>query len=126
MKKKINKSIKIIRTENISDESFYKKIILEINIIVRDLIKQQNLIDVRTPSFLNVKIKLKNKNNLIILNNKLKKIDLINNFYVQQLNKDYALVKIKYLGKIKKIINKLKEQNINLKRFNGEWEINIT
>ena len=124
--KKINKSIKIIRTENISDESFYKKIILEINIIVRDLIKQQNLIDVRTPSFLNVKIKLKNKNNLIILNNELKKIDLINNFYVQQLNKDYALVKIKYLGKIKKIINKLKEQNINLKIINGEWEINIT
>ena len=124
--KKINKSIKITRTENISDESFYKKIILEINIIVRDLIKQQNLIDVRTPSFLNVKIKLKNKNNLIILNNKLKKIDLINNFYVQQLNKDYALVKIKYLGKIKKIINKLKEQNINLKIINGEWEINIT
>ena len=105
---------------------FYKKIILEINTIVTDLIKQQNLIDVRTPSFLNVKIILNNKNNLILLNNKLKKIDLINSFYVQKLNKDYALVKIKYLGKIKKIINKLKKENIYLKMHNGEWEIKIT
>ena len=123
---KINKKIRIIKKENINDKDFYKKIILEINTIVTDLIKQQNLIDVRTPSFLNVKIILNNKNNLILLNNKLKKIDLINSFYVQKLNKDYALVKIKYLGKIKKIINKLKEENIYLKMHNGEWEIKIT
>jgi hypothetical protein len=123
---KINKKIRIIKKENINDKDFYKKIILEINTIVTDLIKQQNLIDVRTPSFLNVKIILNNKNNLILLNNKLKKIDLINSFYVQKLNKDYALVKIKYLGKIKKIINKLKKENIYLKMHNGEWEIKIT
>ena len=39
--------------------------------------------------------------------NRLEKIDLIDEYYVQQLNKDYILVKIKYLGKITKIINKL-------------------
>ena len=41
------------------------------------------------------------KNNLVEFNNRIKNIDLIDNFYVQQLNKDYVLVKIKYLGKIK-------------------------
>ena len=101
------------------------KICFEINNKIRDLIKSQNLIDVRTPSFLNVKIELKNKDNLVRFNNRLQKIDLINNFYVQQLNKDYALVKIKYLGKIDKIINKLKEQKINLKLIKGQWLLNI-
>ena len=34
---------------------------------------------------------------------------------MQQLNKDYVLVKIKYLGKINKIISKLKDQKIDFK-----------
>jgi hypothetical protein len=50
---------------------------------------------------------------------------LINNFYVQQLSKDYILVKIKYLGKIDKIINKLKDEKINLIMIAGEWQLNI-
>ena len=89
------------------------------------MIKSQNLIDVRTPSFLNVEVKLNNKSNLIEFNNRLKKIDLIDNFYVQQLNKDYFLVKIKYLGKINKIIKKLDDQNIRLKLIAGQWQLKI-
>ena len=111
--------------KNFDKKKFYKKIILEIDKEVRDLIKSQNLIDVRTPSFLNVEIKMNKKNNLIEFDNRLKNIDLIDNFYVQELNKDYVLVKIKYLGKINKIINKLKDQNINLKMISGQWQLNI-
>ena len=107
------------------EEDFYNSIILEINNIIGDLIKSQNLIDVRTPSFLNVEIKLNDKSNLIEFNNRLKKIDLIDNFYVQQLNKDYVLVKIKYLGKINKIIKKLDDQNIKLKLIAGQWQLKI-
>ena len=90
---------------------------------MKDLIKSQNLIDVRTPSFLNVEIKLEKKTNLVEFNDRLKKIDLIDNFYIQELNKDYALVKIKYLGKIEKIISKLKSQNINLQLIKGQWQL---
>ena len=51
---------------------------------------------------------------------------LIDNLYVRELNKDYVLVKIKYLGKINKIIKKLKDQNMNLKmKKEGQWELNI-
>ena len=94
-------------------------------IVLKDLIKSQNLIDVRTPSFLNVEIKLNSKNNLVEFNNRLKNVDLIDDFYVQQLNKDFILVKIKYLGKISKIIKKLKDQNIDLEMKEGQWKINI-
>ena len=89
------------------------------------MIKSQNLIDVRTPSFLNVRIELNKKSNLVEFNNRLKKIDLIDSFHVQELNKDYVLIKIKYLGKINKIIDKLKDQEINLKMIAGQWQLNI-
>ena len=123
--KKINKNLSIKNKENLNKKEFYREIIFEINNIIRDLIKSQNLIDVRTPSFLNVEIKLNKKSNLVEFSNRLNKIDLIDNFYVQKLNKDYVLVKIKYFGKINKIINKLKDQNINLKMIAGQWQLTI-
>ena len=87
--------------------------------------KSQNLIDVRTPSFLNAEIKMNKKDNLVEFSQRLKEIELIDTFYVQKLNKDYVLIKIKYLGKIDKIINKLKNQNIDLKMIEGQWQFNI-
>jgi len=123
--KKINKNLSVDKKQDLSQKEFYNKIILQTNKIIRDLIKSQNLIDVRTPSFLNVEIKLNDKSNLVEFDNRVKKIDLIDNFYVQQLNKDYALVKIKYLSKINKIISKLKKENIELKMIAGQWQINI-
>ena len=123
--KKINKKLTINNDANFAKKKFYNQIILEVNIIIQDLIKSQNLIDVRTPSFLNVEIKLDKKNNLFEFTNRVKKIDLIDNFYVQELSKDSVLIKIKYLGKIDKIINKLKIQKIDLKLDSGQWQLNI-
>ena len=122
--KKLNKNL-LISNPGLNQEQFNDKIISEIKNIIRDLIKSQNLIDVRIPSFLNVEIKLNNRSNLVEFNNRLKKIDLIDSFYVQELNKDYVLVKIKYLGKINKIIKRLKDQNIDLIMKKGQWELNI-
>ena len=124
--KKINKNLSINkRKENFDEKNFNKKIIIEINNMVKDLIKSQNLIDVKTPSFLNVEIQLNKKSNLVEFSNKLNKIDLIDNFYVQELNKDYVMIKIKYLGKINKIINKLKDEKIDLKMIAGQWQLKI-
>ena len=123
--KKINKTLNLSNKENLSEEDFNEFIIKKINQTIKDLIKSQNLIDVRTPSFLNVKIKLNKKDNLVQFSNRIKKIDLIDNFYVQQLNKDFIIVKIKYLGKINKIINKLKNEKIHLKMNNGQWQLSI-
>ena len=124
-KKQINKSLSVKKKNNFNKKDFYEKIIFEINNEILDLIKSQNLIDVRTPSFLNVEIKLNKKDNLVEFKKRLEKIDLIDDFYVQKLNKDYVLVKIKYLGKISKIINKLKDQKINLKMIAGQWQLTI-
>ena len=104
--KKINKTLMIKLTSD-NQEKLDNKIIFTIKNEIKDLIKSQNLIDVRTPAFLNVEIKLNKKNNLVEFKKRIKNIDLIDKIYIQQINKDNVFVKIRYLGKIRKIIKKL-------------------
>ena len=90
-----------------------------------NLVKSQNLIDVKTPSFINIKFFMDKKNNLVELDSRIKKIDLIENLYFLEINKKYVLLKIKYLGKINKIIDQLKDQNILLELKNDQWSLKI-
>ena len=83
------------------------------------------MIDIKTPSFLNVNFVIEKKNNLAQFNERIKKIDLIEDIYVQQFDKNSVKLRIKFLGKINKLISQLKIQNIILQIKNEEWEIII-
>ena len=122
--KKINKTL-IINNSSANPKEFNDLIIFEIKKTITEAIKSQNLIDVRTPSFINFKINLKNEGNLETLNTRLDEIDLISNFYVQELNKDYAVIKIRYFGRITKIIKKLEDKKMNLRQEADGWVLNI-
>ena len=117
--KTISKNLKI-NENNLEKEELYKEIIVQIKKELINIVKSKNLIDVRTPFFLNVKLNL-NKSNLVELNLRLKKVDSIENIYVQEFNKNYMNLKIKYLGNLDKIINQLKRENIDLKLINDQW-----
>ena len=58
--KLISKSINL-KKQISKDPKFYEKIIIEIKKELVDLVKSKNLIDIRTPSFLNVKFELDKK-----------------------------------------------------------------
>ena len=88
-----------------------------------NIVKSENLIDIRTPSFLSVKFNLNKTSNFVELNSRMQNIDLVENIYVQEFNKDYMKLRIKYLGKIQKIINQLKNKKINLQLINDQWVI---
>ena len=122
--KYISKSLTLI-SKNDELERFKENIIFEIKNVITNLVKSQNLIDIRTPSFLNVKLNLNKKNNLYLFNLKIKDIGSIEKIFVQQFNRDYVNLRIKYLGKIEKLINQLKNENINLRLVNDEWVIKI-
>ena len=111
-----------IKNNGLDKNKFDESIIIKINEQIINILKSQNLIDVRTPSFLNVKLDL-SKSNLILLKSKLQKINLIEDVIAYQFNKDYVSLKVKYLGKIDKIINELKKEGILLELDNEEWMI---
>ena len=120
----LSKSLSLKKV-NLAKDKFNEKMIFEIKGELENLIKSQNLIDIRTPSFLNVKLNLNKDNNLVLLNSAIKKIDLIENIFVLEFNKDFVNLKIKYLGKLEKIINQLKNKKIDLKFMNDQWLIKI-
>ena len=124
MNKNIDKSI-IIERSNSNNKEFYKKIISKVSDEIINLVKSQNLIDIKTPSFINTTLQINKKNNLVELNKRLKNIELIDEIFVQEFNNTYALIKIKYLGKLDKIINQLKEQKIILSLKDDQWRLEL-
>ena len=124
MKKNIDKSI-VIERSNSNNKEFYKKIISKVIDEIINLVKSQNLIDIKTPSFINTTLQINKKNNLVELNKRLKNIELIDEIFVQEFNNTYALIKIKYLGKLDKIINQLKEQKIILSLKDDQWRLEL-
>ena len=106
-------------------DSSYKNTIEELKIEISELWKNNNLIDVRTPSFLNVTLDINKKDDLLKLQEALNKIDLIDNYYVFELDKDQVKIKIKYLGKIDKIKSKLYENNIKVIINESKWKLKL-
>ena len=120
--KNISKGLNL-KKQTLETEEFNKTIINETKKELINLVKSKNLIDIRIPSFLNVSLNLNKRNNLVELNSRLKNIDSIENVFVQNFNKNYMNLKIKYLGKLDKIINLLKRENIDLYLNGDQWVI---
>ena len=127
----INKKIYLksrIQNKNISKNLNFKQdnldeIILKIKDEIINLVKSKNLIDIQTPSFLNVKLLLNKNSNLILLKKKINTLDLVENIFVQEFNKNYVNIRIKYLGKLEIILNQLKKENIILQLVDDQWVI---
>ena len=122
--KKINKNL-LIENNFKEKEKNYREIIQRTRNEIIDLVKSKNLIDIKTPSFLNIKLTPNKNNNLAELHKRLNNIGLVDDLYVQEINSEYVLLKIKYLGKLEKIINELKKEKIILKQKNDEWGIKL-
>ena len=122
--KKINKSLEI-KNYKLEKNELHEKIIINIKNELVNIVKSQNLIDIRTPSFLNAKFKINKKNSLVELKKRAEQIDLVEKIFIQEFNNEFVVLKIKFLGKVNNIINELKKEKINL-RLNGEqWSLNI-
>ena len=119
----ISKNLNI--KNDIKDNNSKNGVIFLLKDEITNLVKSENLIDIRTPAFINVKLNLNKENNLVFFSSKIKKIDLIEDIFVLELNKDHVNIKIKYLGKFERMVNQLKKENIILQLVNDEWLIKI-
>ena len=87
--------------------------------------KEQNLIDASTPSYLTLNVQFKEPHNLREVLSKIKKISIIKSHNIQELNKNNAIIKIKYLGKIKSLENFLTQSGFGLRIQDNEWNLII-
>ena len=71
-KKNISKGIDF-KKQNLKSEEIYEQIITTTKKEIIDLVKSVNLIDIRTPAFLNIQLKLNKNTNLVEFNNRIKK-----------------------------------------------------
>jgi len=122
--KNIDKSLLLTNNELIGTDK-YNDIIVQITDEITSLVKAQNLIDVRTPSFLNARLLIDKKNNLVELNKRLQNINLIDDIFVQEFNNEFVLLKIKFIGKVDRILKQLENQKIILKLKDDQWSLKI-
>jgi len=118
--KKIDIFVKDLENKKVREET-----ILKLKSIVHDMWKEQNLIDASTPSYLTLNVQFYESHNLREVLSKIKKISIIKSHNIQELNKNNAVIKIKYLGKIKSLENFLTQSGFRLKIQDNEWNLII-
>ena len=124
--KNIKKLKKIeIAVKNIDDRKVREETISKLKFVVHDIWKDQNLIDVSTPSYLTVNLKLTKPSNLENALRIISNFNLVKNLHVQQINNNNAQIKIKYFGKIKNLQNLFMESGFVLKINDNEWNLKL-
>ncbi len=115
----------ILKNKESSEVNKYDKILFFLKDEIFEVIKSQNIIDVRTPSFFNIKLILRKQDDLIKFQTILRDIDLIENYKVNEFSKRVAYIKIKYYGKINKITEKLSQRGLKINAKNEKWEVSL-
>jgi len=122
--KEIDKSLNLkIYPEN--KTKTYEEAILTLKEEISQIWKSQNLIDVNTPSFLDLFLEIKQTNDYLKLRNIFNSIDLIENYSVLEMTNKHVKVRLEYKGKINKLRDKLLKNKINIKIIDNIWKTKI-
>ena len=112
-----------IFVKNLENKKVREETILKLQSILHDIWKEQNLSAATTPSYLTLNAQFNEPYNLEEVISKIKKISIIKSYNIQELNKNNAKIKIKYLGKIKSLENFLIQSGFRLKIQDNEWNL---
>ena len=117
---------KVIRTNSFKNINYNNKenlivLINNLKIIYEDFWKDQNLIN--TSIKLPFSIRINNKDFILAseFEKTLDKVDLINNYFISQFNKDYIYYEVVFNGTTSKFINLMKDQNYNFDTQKKIW-----
>ena len=112
-------------SEGLEDKESRNSIIKSVKYYINELWKEENLIDISVPSYLVVNTKIKDPSSLEKIIKIMKKISLIDNHIVQELNSESAKIKIKFFGKIQNLQNSFLRNGIEFKIIHDEWNLNL-
>ena len=111
--------------QDLAKKEVRENIIINLKSNINDMWKEQNLVDISTPSYLTVNARLKEPGSLINIIEKIKEISLIDYYFVEELDKNSAKIKIKYFGKIKNLQNSFQDNGFEFKVIHNEWSLNL-
>ena len=103
----------------------YEEAIINLKREINQIWKSQNLIDINTPSFLDLFLDNQQTNDYLKFTNFFNSTDLIENFSVLEMTNKYSKVRIKYKGKLIKLREKFLDNKINIKIINNVWRATI-
>ena len=113
------------KIQDIDDMEKRALIIKDLKFHINDLWKEQNLIDISVPSYLTVNVRIENQSTLVNVMKRLGRINLIENYNVEILDKNYAKIKIKYFGKIKNLKDSFINNGFKFKVLHNEWNLSL-
>jgi len=122
--KDIDRSVDLILSQK-NENKLYEEAIITLKKEIDQIWKEQNLIDVNTPSFLDFFLIIKKIDDYLKLKFILDSIDIVENHSVLEITNKHSKIRIKYRGKINKIKDKLTEKKINIQIVDNVWQLNI-
>ena len=99
--------------------------IRSLKLYINELWKEENLVDISVPSYLTINAKLTNPKSLKKITTRLNKINFIESYSVNELNKSYAKIKIRYLGKIKNLQDGFTKNGFEFQIIHNQWVLSI-
>jgi hypothetical protein len=122
--KEIDKNLNLkIYPEN--EKRTYEEAIPILKEEISQIWKEQNLIDINTPAYLDLYLENKQINDYLKLKFIFNSIDLIEDHFVLEMTNEFTKVRLKYKGKLKKLGNKLLENKIDIKIIDNVWKVTI-
>ena len=119
---KISKNISH-EIKNINDEEKLNYILKDLKLTIVDLWKEENLINVLMPLSLELKFHQTNLKNLNELRKTFQKIDIIDNYTLEEFNINNSFFKIYYYGDPKKLKSELSKFGYQLENIEGFWQL---
>ena len=119
---KISKNINY-ELNNINDNESMSLILKKLKIKITDIWKSENLINLAIPLSIRVKFKYKKLNELNDFKKALFKMNIIENFSLEEFNINNSFFKIYYYGNPNKLTKELREFGYDLKNDQGKWKI---
>ena len=114
-----------LKTYPENETKTYEEAIEIIKEEISQIWKSQNLIDVNTPSFLDLFLDVKEVNDYLKIRNIFSSIALIENYFVLEMTNEQTKIRLKYKGKINNLKKKLLENKINIKIVDNIWRASI-
>ena len=111
--------------ENINDELALNSILKDLKLKITDLWKEENLVNILMPLSIQLKFEHKNLKNLEKIRNSFYKINIINNYTLEEFDINNSFFKIYYYGNPKRLQKELLKFNYQLKNEQGHWELHI-